>query len=77
MLFASKKVSTWKEFLSTKKKMDERQKIRSHNLNKRKIGGAAGANLSKTRIEEDSDKTKSRPGFEGRKQGFLNNKHDQ
>ena len=75
-----KSAKAWKSRMeNTKEKMDERQKIRSHNLNKRKLGGSAGANLSKKRIatEEDKAKNKSRPGFEGRKQGFLNNKKDQ
>ena len=75
----------------TKQKMDERQKIRSHNLNKRKLGGSAGANLSKKRIATETDtaatttkdapgqkgRRLSRPGFEGRKQDFLNKKKDQ
>jgi hypothetical protein len=73
----------------TKQKMDERQKIRSHNLNKRKLGGSAAANLSKKRIVTETDTTTkkdapgeksrrlSRPGFEGRKQEFLNKKKDQ
>ncbi|KAL3939612.1 MAG: hypothetical protein SGARI_001306 [Bacillariaceae sp.] len=70
----------------TQQKMDERQKIRNHNLNKRKIGGSAGANLSKKRIATDENaadgkkagkepgRRLSRPGFEGRKQDFLNKK---
>mmetsp|Transcript_16641 Transcript_16641/g.40595 ORF Transcript_16641/g.40595 Transcript_16641/m.40595 type:complete len:174 (-) Transcript_16641:96-617(-) len=78
---AKKKKSSkaWKSRMEqTKEKMDERQKIRNHNLSKRKLGGSAGANLSSKRIatEEDSQK-KSRAGFEGRKQGFLNTKKDQ
>ena len=74
-----KSAKAWKSRMdNTKEKMDERQKIRSHNLNKRKLGGSAGANLSKKRIATEDEKTqKSRPGFEGRKQGFLNNKKDQ
>lgn len=74
-----KSAKAWKSRMDqTKEKMDERQKIRHHNLSKRKQGGAAGANLSKKRIapEEDGQK-KSRAGFEGRKQGFLNTKKDQ
>lgn len=64
----------------TQQKMDERQKIRVHNLNKRKQGGSAGANLSKKKIatEESTAKATSprlnRPGFEGRKLEFLNPK---
>mmetsp|Transcript_58490 Transcript_58490/g.87090 ORF Transcript_58490/g.87090 Transcript_58490/m.87090 type:complete len:445 (-) Transcript_58490:212-1546(-) len=70
-------------------KIDERQKIRTHNINQRKQGGMAGANLSKKRIVEDEDKKtedgkkkrrlgphaeKSRAGFEGKKQDFINGK---
>ena len=79
---AQKKKSTkaWKSrMVQTKQKMDERQKIRSHNLDKRKLGGSAGANLSKKKIveqEEAGGKKKrtslGRAGFEGRKQDFLN-----
>jgi hypothetical protein len=69
----------------TQMKMDERQKIRNHNLQKRKLGGSVGANLSKKRIVDEGGEGKnkskdgtnrrlSRPGFEGRKQDFLNNK---
>mmetsp|Transcript_21104 Transcript_21104/g.37965 ORF Transcript_21104/g.37965 Transcript_21104/m.37965 type:complete len:398 (-) Transcript_21104:159-1352(-) len=81
-----KSATAWKNRMEhTKQKMDERQKIRNHNLNKRKMGGSAGANLSKKRIatEGDAANTKdakrrlSRPGFEGRKQEFLNKKKDQ
>lgn len=81
-----KSTKAWKARLQqTQQKMDERQKVRNHNLNKRKLGGAAGANLSKKRISSTDDtdvKTSrsggkdgrrlSRPGFEGRKQDFLN-----
>lgn len=64
----------------------ERQTIRQHNLKQRKVGGAAGANLSKKRISEDAEagetkrrrmgphSEKSRAGFEGKKQGFINEK---
>ena len=85
---AAKKLKSqkaWKSRLeSTQQKMDERQKIRNHNLSKRKLGGSAGANLSSKRIELDTDTTStsksgsnrrlSRAGFEGKKQGFLNQK---
>ena len=75
----------WKSRMEqTKEKMDDRQKIRKHNLEKRKVGGAAGANLSKKRIvDEEGDKGDekkggrrrlSRAGFEGKKQDFLNQK---
>lgn len=74
----AKSQKAWKSRLEhTQQKMDERQKIRSHNLDKRKQGGKAGSNLSKKRIEEESAETGksrrlARPGFEGKKQGFLN-----
>uniref|UniRef100_A0A7S4ATI7 Ribosomal RNA-processing protein 14/surfeit locus protein 6 C-terminal domain-containing protein n=1 Tax=Pseudo-nitzschia australis TaxID=44445 RepID=A0A7S4ATI7_9STRA len=83
---AAKKLKSskaWKTRIeSTQSKMDERQKIRNHNLSKRKVGGSAGANLSSKRIEvekEGDDKKKggrrlSRAGFEGKKQDFLNKK---
>jgi DNA excision repair protein ERCC-4 len=88
---ASKKLKSakaWKTRLdSTQQQMDERQKIRNHNLSRRKIGGSAGANLSSKRIETDTtkaggdEKTKSRrlsrAGFEGKKQDFLNKKKEQ
>jgi hypothetical protein len=75
-----KSAKAWKSRMDqTKLKMDERQKIRSHNLDKRKLGGASGANLSKKKIiEDDATGTKKkrnslgRAGFEGRKQDFLN-----
>jgi hypothetical protein len=83
-----KSSKAWKSRLDqTKQKKDERQKIRNHNLNQRKQGGIAGANLSSKRIAaEGDDKTSggkdgkkrlSRPGFEGRKQDFLNKKKEQ
>lgn len=83
-----KSTKAWKTRLDqTQQKMDERQKIRNHNLNKRKVGGSAGANLSKKRIATEGDdkapggkdgkKRLSRPGFEGRKQDFLNKKKEQ
>jgi hypothetical protein len=87
---ASKKLKSakaWKTRLdSTQQKMDERQKIRNHNLSRRKLGGSDGANLSSKRIETEpktggEDKTKSRrlsrAGFEGKKQEFLNKKKEQ
>jgi DNA excision repair protein ERCC-4 len=84
-----KSAKAWKARMEqTQQKMDERQKIRNHNLSKRKMGGSAGANLSKKRIvteESAADAGKkagkeqgrrlSRPGFEGRKQDFLNKKN--
>jgi hypothetical protein len=72
----------------TEQSMAERQKVRSHNLEKRKIGGSIAANLSKKKIVEeavDDDKgrtkrrrmgphsQKNRAGFEGKKQEYINN----
>lgn len=86
----NKSQESWKARMEqVKDKMDERQKIRSHNLGKRKLGGAAGANLSSKRIEDEAEKestTKKRPrlgphaakgrvGFEGKKQEFINGKN--
>jgi len=77
----TKSAKAWKSRMDqTQQKIDERQKIRQHNLTKRKEGGAVGANLSKKRIITDDDKTgggkraAGRAGFEGRKQEFLNKK---
>lgn len=75
----TKSAKAWKSRMEqTQQKMDDRQKIRNHNLTKRKQGGAAGANLSKKRIVTDDDKATTaragRAGFEGRKQDFLNKK---
>eukprot|EP00934_Nitzschia_sp_Nitz4_P003867 Nitzschia sp. Nitz4//scaffold133_size116822//96561//97772//NITZ4_003821-RA/size116822-processed-gene-0.40-mRNA-1//1//CDS//3329535438//3857//frame0 len=76
----AKSAKAWKSRVDqTKQKMDERQKIRNHNLVQRRQGGAAGANLSKKRIATDDDDKKKggrkgRAGFEGRKQEFLNDK---
>ena len=77
-----KSAKAWKTRMDvTKSKMDDRQKIRNHNLSRRKMGGSVGANLSSKRIEmenENNEKTKgrrqSRAGFEGKKQDFLNKK---
>jgi len=70
----AKSQKAWKSRMDQmNEKQQERQKIRSHNLDKRKLGGAAGSNLSKKRIADDDDKkAKMRPGFEGKKKGFLN-----
>jgi Surfeit locus protein 6/60S ribosome biogenesis protein Rrp14 len=75
----AKSAKAWKSRMDqTQQKIDERQKIRQHNLTKRKQGGAVGANLSKKRIITDEDKAGGRrggrAGFEGRKQEFLNKK---
>lgn len=84
----AKSQEAWKSRMEqTKEKMDERQRIRTHNVKQRALGGAAGANLSKKRIkddlaQEDSTESKKRPrlgpyskgraGFEGKKQDFIN-----
>lgn len=74
----AKSAKAWKSRTEqTKQKINERQKIRNHNLTMRKQGGAAGANLSKKKIITDDDDKKQkrgRAGFEGRKQEFLNDK---
>merc|ERR1712176_1615526 len=67
----------------------KKQQIRSHNLDARKQGGAIGANLNSKRIVEKEDGKKkekrrragpysgnNRAGFEGKKQGFLNDAGD-
>ena len=67
----AKSQEAWKSRMEqTKEKMDERQRIRSHNVKQRALGGAAGANLSKKRIkddkaEEDNTETKKRPRLAG------------
>lgn len=73
----AKSQKAWKSRMEqTSAKKDERQKIREHNLQARKIGGKVGANLSKKRIEtgeeEKGKRRLSRAGFEGRKQDFIN-----
>ena len=50
----AKSQEAWKSRMDqAKEKMDERQRIRSHNIKQRSFGGAAGANLSKKRIKDD------------------------
>ena len=50
----AKSQEAWKSRMEqAKEKMDERQRIRSHNIKQRSLGGAAGANLSKKRIKDD------------------------
>ncbi len=50
----AKSQEAWKSRMEqTRDKMDERQRIRSHNIKQRSLGGAAGANLSKKRIKDD------------------------
>ena len=76
---AAKKAKSQKAWQSrtaqTDKKLQDKQKIRQHNLQARKQGGQVGANLSRKEIrtpEEDSGRRLSRAGFEGRKRDFLN-----
>ena len=55
----TKSAKAWKTRMNqTQQKMDERQNIRTHNLNQRKIGGQSGANLSKKRIVTEETTTK-------------------
>jgi len=86
----AKSQEAWKSRMEqTKEKMDERQRVRTHNVKQRALGGAAGANLSKKRIKDDAPQEdangtepkkrprlgpygKSRAGFEGKKQDFIN-----
>lgn len=88
----AKSAEAWKSRTDkTQGAMKERQSIRNSNLDRRKLGGATAANLSKKRIVEDPKSSsaegggdgkkkrrlgphaeKSRAGFEGKKQGFIN-----
>jgi hypothetical protein len=53
----AKSVESWKSRMDqTRDSMDERQKIRDHNISQRAKGGNDGANLSSKRIKEDDDK---------------------
>jgi hypothetical protein len=60
------------------KKLQDKQKIRQHNLQARKQGGQVGAHLSSKEIRspstdnEDQGRRLSRAGFEGRTRDFLN-----
>ena len=52
-----KSQKAWKSRMEqTRESIDERQKIRGHNLDQRRIGGATGANLSKKRINDEDGK---------------------
>mmetsp|Transcript_7106 Transcript_7106/g.10156 ORF Transcript_7106/g.10156 Transcript_7106/m.10156 type:complete len:471 (-) Transcript_7106:35-1447(-) len=52
-----KSVESWKSRMDhTRDSMDERQKIRDHNLTQRAKAGNDGANLSSKRIKDDDDK---------------------
>jgi Surfeit locus protein 6 len=62
-------------------KQSERQQIRQHNVVARKLGGSTAANLSKKKIKDTpkdasnsstAGRRNSRPGFEGRRNDFLN-----
>lgn len=99
---AKKKVASAKAWNSRIEKVhdavSERQRIRSHNIDQRKLGGATAANLSSKRIVTDKDSTttegggdcgkdakgekrrrlgphSNRAGFEGKKNDFINGKH--
>ena len=51
----------------TKEKIDERQKIRTHNIKQRAIGGTTGANLSKKRIKDDDNENGGEEGGKDKK----------
>ena len=52
----AKSALAWKSRMDkTKDAMKDRQKIRRHNLDQRKLGGVDGANLSKKRINKDEN----------------------
>jgi hypothetical protein len=85
----TKSAKAWKTRMDqTQQKMDDRQKIRSHNLKQRVEGGKVGANLTNKKlvIKDDAPTAAGkkprawpnagagRAGFEGRKQEFLNKK---
>lgn len=54
----AKSQEAWKSRMDqTQEKMDEKLRVRSHNMKQRSIGGAAGANLSKKRIKDDDKGT--------------------
>jgi hypothetical protein len=57
----------WKTRIeSTKQKLDERQRIRSHNLSQRKLGGSLGSNLSSKKIvTADDEKSPSNKREDG------------
>lgn len=53
----AKSMESWKSRMDqTRDSMDERQKIRNHNISQRAKGGNDGANLSSKRIKDDDDK---------------------
>ncbi|GMH48106.1 hypothetical protein TL16_g07809 [Triparma laevis f. inornata] len=75
----AKSAAKWADRITTvADSMHEKQKIRKHNLEKRKLGGKQAANLSHKEIkddEADGEKKKRRRlgvGFEGKKEEFLN-----
>jgi Surfeit locus protein 6 len=82
----------WKSRIeSTKQKLDERQRIRGHNLSQRKLGGSLGSNLSSKKIVtandekspsgkrddgESNSKSSSRRPPPSRRAGFEGKKND-
>jgi len=85
----AKSAKQWEDRINTvADSMLEKQRIRKHNLEKRKLGGTEAANLSSKRIAEDDDakdgeggkkkqrlgphSSKGRAGFEGKKGGLHN-----
>jgi hypothetical protein len=68
---AKKKVASAKAWNSRIEKVhdavSERQRIRSHNIDQRKLGGATAANLSSKRIVTDKDSTTTEGGGDGGK----------
>lgn len=68
---SKKKVASAKAWNSRIEKVhdavSERQRIRSHNIDQRKLGGATAANLSSKRIVTDKDSTATEGGGDGGK----------
>lgn len=66
-----KSQESWRSRMEqTKESMDERQRVRNHNVAQRNLGGAAGANLSKKRIKDDDTKVEG-GGKDGKKRPRL------
>ena len=64
----AKSAKQWEDRITTvADSMLEKQRIRKHNLDKRKLGGTEAANLSSKRIAEDDD-AKGEGGSKGKKQ---------
>ena len=77
----SKSAKKWADRITTvASSMMEKQKIRKHNLQQRRLGGSTGANLSSKKIVEEKEEGKrgrkgphsGRAGFEGKKDSFIN-----